>query len=157
LTALLVGGKFSSFELYADASGVAMTAASGRLARALVAAGGLVGPSLTALVFFMMGKTPGGARFCLFLTALALAWVLLMIVQNGFGWFFVAGLAAFCAVVALRGGARLAQLVLVFAGTQLALSVYSRSDYLFTTVAATGGGDGPSDVALISEALLLPY
>ena len=40
---------------------------------------------------------------------------------------------------------------------QLALSVFSRADYLFTATASTGAGAHPSDVAHIAEALLLPY
>jgi hypothetical protein len=42
-------------------------------------------------------------------------------------------------------------------GVQLALSVFSRSDYLFTDTARTATGSMPSDVAHISEALFLPY
>ena len=40
---------------------------------------------------------------------------------------------------------------------QLALSVFSRADYLFTRVAQTATGPMPSDVARIAEALWLPY
>ena len=50
-----------------------------------------------------------------------------------------------------------AQLVVLFVGIQLALSVFSRSDYLFTSVAITASGNGPSDVARMADALFLPY
>jgi hypothetical protein len=157
LAALAVGGTFSSLALYSDGSGMALTAAAGRLARALVAAGGLIGPSLGALVFFVMGKTPGRARFWLGLTGLGLLFTLVMVVQSGFGQLFIAVLTGLCLLVASRKDPRWSQLLLVFSGTQLALSVYSRGDYLFTPVAHTSAGTAPSDVAVISEALLLPY
>jgi hypothetical protein len=157
LTAVLVGGQFSSFELYADASGVALTGTGGRLQEVAVLAGGLIGPSIAAVLLFVMGRTPDRARTCLWLIAALLTAALLLVVRNLFGWFFIGGLATFCALVAWRGPELLSQLVIVFGGTQLALSVYSRGDYLFTPVAATSAGDMPSDVAQLSAALLLPY
>jgi hypothetical protein len=39
----------------------------------------------------------------------------------------------------------------------LALSVFSRSDYLFTSVAQTAAGTMPSDTAQIADALAGPY
>lgn len=157
LTAVLVGGKFASFELYPDASGIALTGTSGRLQQAAVVAGGLIGPSVAGVSLFVMGKTPARARTCLGLIAASFVLLLVLVVRNTFGWVFIAGLGATCALIAWRGPALLSQLVVVFAGTQLALSVYSRGDYLFTPVAATSFGEMPSDVALLSEALWLPY
>jgi hypothetical protein len=49
------------------------------------------------------------------------------------------------------------QLIVLFVGVQLALSVFSRSDYLFTSVAITATGNAPSDVARMADALFLPY
>jgi hypothetical protein len=157
VAAIIVGGSFRSFELHPDASGLAMTTANGRFAEAFVAAGGLVGPSIAALIFFVMGKRPGLARFCLGFTGTLLALALLLVVRGGFGWIFIAALALSCLLIAWADSARWSQLVLVFGGTQLALSVYSRGDYLFTPVAHTSQGLMPSDVAQMSDALLLPY
>jgi hypothetical protein len=157
LTAVLVGGKFASFELYSDASGLALTETSGRLQHVAVVAGGLIGPSVAGVSLFVMGKAPERARTCLGLIAGAFVVLLVLVVRNMFGWIFIAGLGALCAIIAWRGPALLSQLVVVFAGTQLALSVYSRGDYLFTPVAATSLGEMPSDVALLSAALWLPY
>lgn len=157
VAALFVGGQFASFELYVDGSGVAMTGVEGRFAQAFVSAGGLVGPSMTAVLLFVLGKTPERARFGLSLIAATLLAALFLVVRNLFGGLFVTLVAALCGLVAWRGSALFSQLVLVFGGTQLALSVYSRGDYLFTPAAATSFGMFPSDVAQISEALLLPY
>ena len=46
---------------------------------------------------------------------------------------------------------------MVFLAVQLALSVYSRGDYLFTRAAVSSAGIGPSDVAVMAAALFLPY
>ena len=50
-----------------------------------------------------------------------------------------------------------AQFVLALVAVQLALSVFSRADYLFTDSAVTGRGTMPSDVAQLQESLFLPY
>jgi hypothetical protein len=46
--------------------------------------------------------------------------------------------------------------VAAFFGVQLALSVFSRSDYLWATVARTGAGEMMSDTAQMAAALWLP-
>jgi hypothetical protein len=158
LAALLVGGKFVSFDLFSDGSGIAHTAGvSSRVGTAFVSAGGLVGPSCAAAVTFLAGRRPTSAR--LFLTALCVATLiaLVVVVRSSFGWFFMAGFALVLAWLVAKSGRRWPQIGLVFLGTQLGLSVYSRADYLFTQVAQTSAGPMPSDVAAMAEALLFPY
>ena len=68
-------------------------------------------------------------------------------------------------IVLLALGRRLAALlraawaqgVLVFLAVQLALSVFTRGDYLFTEVARSSAGAMPSDVAVIAAHLGGPY
>src|SRR5690606_22193015 len=60
-------------------------------------------------------------------------------------------------LVAMKAGELVSQGAVAFLATQLALSVFSRGDYLFTDVAVTGEGDHPSGVSHMAEALLLPY
>lgn len=79
------------------------------------------------------------------------------IVRNVFGWFFVTLFAAALLAVSLRASAWASQLTLLFLSVQLALSVFSRGDYLFKATANTAGGTFPSDVANMSSALFLPY
>ena len=66
-------------------------------------------------------------------------------------------LGAACLLVAWKTSPRFSQAALAFVAVQLALSVYSRGDYLFTDVAQTATGPQPSDVANMSEALFLPF
>ncbi len=157
IAALMVGGSFASFQLFSDGSGVAMTAVSGRLSAAFVSAGGLIGPSVAAVLFFVLGKRASWARIALGAIAFLLVLALVFVVRNVFGRAFIGAMAALAALIAWKGGARLSQLALVFVGTELALSVYSRGDYLFTPVAETSAGTMPSDVAQMSQALFLPY
>jgi hypothetical protein len=62
-----------------------------------------------------------------------------------------------CLCVALRASASVSQGLVALLASQLALSVFSRGDYLFTKVAQTGSGPAASDVAQMADALLLPY
>ena len=139
LAAVLVGGDFVSLEMFADGSGVAATAHSGgRTARAVISTGGLVGPAIVACGLFFAARTERRARVALgVLAGVLLSGLLASVVRFGSAW-------------AARVG-------LVFLAVQLSLSVFSRGDYLFTPVARTGAGNMPSDVALIADALLLPY
>lgn len=158
LAAVFVGGTFVSLELFADGSGVAATAHSGgRTARAIISAGGLVGPAMIACGLFVAARTELRARTALCLLAGVLALAVVLVVRNLFGAAYVMVLIALLAAVARFGSPWFARFGLVFLAVQLALSVFSRGDYLFTPVARTGVGDMPSDVALIADALVLPY
>ena len=105
----------------------------------------------------MLAARPKLARAGLGAFATLSVVALIAIVRNIFGWGFVGLVAAGCGAAAWRGTARVAQAVVAFLGVQLALSVFSRADYLFTEVATTGSGTHPSDVANMAQALWLPY
>lgn len=158
LTALLVGGRVDSVEIFFSTGGVAHTAHSGRIADALVSAGGLVGPAIAAALCFVFARSPRLARITLLFLGGLLALSVLFWVRNLFGLVYVPALAAVLLAVGWKARPDIAQMVLVFLAVQLALSVYSRSDYLFTPVANMGGGEqSPSDVANMASALFLPY
>jgi hypothetical protein len=158
IAALLVGGSFVKFEMWSNGSGVAQHFGDyGNVAKAFIAAGGLVGPALVAGIFLAVGGRPRLARVCLGLFGAFLLVSLALWVRNGFGMAFVGGLAAVCLAIAVRGSAQLGQLSLIFLAVQLALSAYARADYLFTEVADTSAGPMPSDVQHMADALVFPY
>ncbi len=158
VAALFVGGSFHRFEMWPDGSGVAVWSGHvGPLSRAVVAAGGLVGPAVAAAVGFAIGRTVRGARGALIGLAVILLLALLLVVRNLFGLLFVGVVLAGCVLAARKATGEVAQLLLIFLAVQLALSVFSRGDYLFTAVAETGAGTMPSDVGQIASALFLPY
>jgi len=158
VTAIVAGASFERLEIWSDGSGAATWSGQlGRLGLALVAAGGLVGPAVAAGLAFLAGRTVRGARGSLVAVAAILFVAEVLVVRGAFGLFFVAVVAVVCALVAWKGPDEMAQLWLVFLALQLALSVFSRGDYLFAAVAETGGGTLPSDTSVIASALLLPY
>jgi len=154
LTAMVLGQHFESFKMAADGSGVtAWSGHPGRLTTALVAAGGLLGPALVACLGFQAGRKPGSARWFVGLVGLGLLLAVLLVVRSWFAVAFVGALGLMLAGLAARARPSVVQFALIFLCVQLSLSVFSRSDYLFTQSAGTG----PSDVAVIASALFLPY
>jgi hypothetical protein len=155
LTALLLGGRFQRFEMWWNGAGVAEMdlGGFGRFRQALAIAGGLVGPAVAAALFFTLGRTSRGAHVCLLALGLLLVIAELLVVRNLFGFVFVGLVAAACLLVAWRGSPAAAQLSVVFVAVQLALSVFSRADYLFTRKA----GAYPSDVERLAQLLWLPH
>lgn len=157
LTALALGGELHRLAIWSDGSGQAeYSGAFGRLAFAATAAGGLLGPPLGALAMFHASHSARAARVALAAFTALLLVALLLWVRNLFGLAFVASLCALLGLLLLKGG-RWAQFVTAFLAMQLTLSVFSRSDYLFTSHAETAGGTTPSDTAQIADALFLPF
>lgn len=155
--AALAGGRFESLVINADASGMARSTGSfGRVATAVIAGAGLVGPSVAAFLLLAFGRKDRGASVVLWCLGATLLAVALLLVRNAFGFWFVAAVGGTLLFVATRA-VSLAQTVIVLVAVQLGLSVFSRSDYLFTPTALTTAGPMPSDVAIMAGALFLPY
>lgn len=158
LAALVVGGQFDRLAMFADGSGVAHAhgVAPGPL-QAVVAAGGLVGPAVLAGIGFVLARRPRGARVFVAILGLAALAIDAVFVRNAFGIVFTAIVGLSLCWIAFGTSRATAQLALVFVSIQLALSVFSRGDYLFTPTAQTGAGLMPSDVANMASALGGPY
>jgi len=159
LTGLLLGGGFQRLEMWPSGAGVTEIDLTGfgRLRQSLTLAGGLVGPAVAAAFCFALGRTGRGARACLLGLGLLLLAVEVLVVRNLFGLVFTGLVAAACLLIALRGSPTAAQLAVVFAAVQLALSVFSRADYLFARAASNPTGLYPSDVEHIAQLLWLPH
>ena len=158
LAAILVGGHFNSFTMWADGSGAANISGDfSRFSRALVAAAGLVGPAIAASIFFASIRSQRRSRVILASFGIILLLAILLVERNLFGVAFVAGISALCLFFSLGAAKAHAQTLVTFLAAQLSLSVFSRSDYLFTDVAQTSAGSMPSDVAQMADALWLPY
>lgn len=161
VAAMLVGGDFERFVMNWDGSGMAMwnPAGVGRIGHAIVSAGGLVGPAVAAAVCFALARRPSRARICLGAFGFLLLVAEVFVVRNGFGLVFVGIFAAVCLVIAFSASEQVAQISLVFLAVQLALSVYSRGDYLFMESAGvnSNGVVLNSDVKQMELALGLRY
>lgn len=158
LTTLLLGGRFQRFAMWANGSGLAEVDLTGfgRIREGLSLAGGLVGPAVAAAICFYLGRSTQGARACLLGLGVLLLLVEILLVRNLFGFMFVGLLVAAC-FLSVRLTPDRAQLAVIFVGVQLALSVFSRADYLFTRGAVNPTGTYPSDVMRMQQALFLPY
>ena len=157
LTAALLGGHFHSLRIQPDASGVALwSGAFGRFATSTVAGAGLLGPAIAAFVLLALGRNQRRARALLGIIGAGLCVMALVLVRNPFGLVFTLLLGSVLLLVALRVP-RASQTVVILLAVQLALSVFSRSDYLFTRTVLTSAGPMPSDVAVMAASLFLPY
>lgn len=154
VAAMLVGSEFIEFKMWQDGSGVAVhTVPGSAAAKAFISAGGLCGPAVAAAGMMAAAQDGRWARYALGAFGAVLALALVLVVRNGFGAAFTGVLAAAALVIAIRGGAHLAQAALLFLAVQLALSVYSRGDYLFMQWAETTQGRMPSDTQQMAEAM----
>jgi hypothetical protein len=154
IAAVMVGADFVEFKMWKDGSGVAMhTVPDSDAARAFISAGGLCGPAVAAAAMVSAAQNTTWARYALGAFGAALALALLLVVRNGFGAVFCGVLAAASLVIALRASAQVAQVALLFLAVQLALSVFSRGDYLFKQYAETAQGKMPSDSQQMADAM----
>ena len=154
LAALMTGGAFDRLSIFADASGVAHCRPGNQgWAWGLVSAGGLVGPAVLGAIGFVLSRRAKVARGFLITLAVGLLACLILFVRNPFGIVYASLVVLGLGWAAIRGTSGTAQLVAVFMSVQLALSVFSRGDYLFTDEARTGAGVLPSDTANMATAL----
>jgi hypothetical protein len=156
VTAMLLGCDFVEFRMW-PTGGVALHGGGGALANAAISAGGLLGPSIVAAICFASASSARRARIALLAIALFFAWALVFKVRTAFGVGFVAGVVVVIGAVARLGTPRAAQLALMFLGVQLAASLWSHLDYMFSAVARTPGGEMASDSAQIGQAIGGPY
>ena len=158
LTALLFGQQFDQLRLYADGSGLALWYGDpGRMVRALIAAGGLVGPSFAGVGLLLLARTPRRARAVLVGLAALIVIVAAVWVRNPFGIVFLLALAGFLGLAARVLPDYGAAFLVSFVAVTLCLSWFADLGYMFSAYAEVDGGRHPSDSAVIAQALWLPY
>lgn len=158
LAAWLTLAHFEGLTMSLDASGYATTAmvrgnpVYERVAGAIISLGGLIGPALVATLGFKAVQKDKSKLFLSLCSGL-LFFVLITRVHGLFAYLFIGLLTAFLLLAALKFKEEWQRVTVVFLSVQLVMSVFTRSDYLFTDSA----GSGPSDVKQIEQALFLPY
>lgn len=158
LTAIVVGGEFDHLLLHADGSGLATWRGDpGRLARAAIAAGGLLGPSIAGVSLLVFARSPRVARMLLVVLAAGLALCVLAWVRNLFGMAFLLGMAATLAAAARWLGDAAAAFVLRLLTAVLCLSWFRDLGYMFSAQVVVAGTVHRSDSGVIADALWLPY
>jgi hypothetical protein len=157
-TALLMGASFEKLELFADGSGRAFWSGEvGRIGRALIAAGGLVGPSIAGATGLALTSRPRLARHLLFALGCLMLLSIVLVVRSLFGFVFVTMFALLFIAFARAAGGRHAPLVLQLVGVNLCLAIFQDVRYMFSEGGVIAGVKHLSDTAVIADALLLPY
>lgn len=158
LTALLLGAQFDQLLLHADGSGMAVWHGNpGRIATALIAAGGLVGPTVAGITLLLLSRSPRFARAVLGTLALLLTVSMVLWSRNSFGAVFLMALAATLALAARVLPDTAAAFLLHLIAATLCLSWFTDLDYMFSAQAIVNGVAQPSDSAVMANALWLPY
>lgn len=157
LTAWVLGQDFESLHLYADGSGVAHWRGDpGRITRALVAAGGLIGPSVAGGLLLAATRARRTSRWLLMGLGVAALCSVVFVVRNPFGIVFVGGFAA-AAIAAARTRPGWSPFLVRVLAVELSLSIFRDVSYMFSNAAIVGGEARLSDSGVMAEALFLPY
>lgn len=158
LTALLVGAEFDQMLLHADGSGVAVWRGNpGRVTTALIAAGGLVGPTIAGVGILLVSGKPRYARATLATLCVLLVLSMAVWSRNAFGAAFLLAVAATLGVAAKALPDAAAAFVLHLLAATLCLSWFNNLGYMFSAQAIVNGVAMPSDSSVIAQALWLPY
>jgi hypothetical protein len=155
LAALLVGGRFRELEIFANASGLAYTAAQPGWRDAMVSAGGLLAPPILGTVILALVHGPRRAKIFLTVISAALVLSLVIWVRSSVGLLVVPLLAALFGWAAWGGWKEkperrvmLSQVI----GVVLAVDTLTRMvSYVFKKEVEVDGQKRLSDIARIAE------
>ena len=160
LTAILMGGDFRKLEIFANGSGLATHSGSlylGRIGRALVAAGGPLGPAVAGSLFILAGKSHKTAKYgLLFLGSLLIVSALIW-VRSAFGLLAISLWGLVVLAIALKAPRSFHIPAIQLLGVQACVSVYHQVGYLFTHSVVINSRAMLSDTGQIARQLFLPH
>lgn len=160
LTAIFLGGNFQKLLIYSNGSGIAQHSGSlflGRIGRALVAAGGLMGPPIAGAGFIVASRRFKTAHYSLMFLGVMLLLSAILWVRSLFGLAAISILGMVILGLAIRSPRWLQGFAIQFLGVQACVSTFHQLDYIFTPAAVIGGRQMLSDTGQIAKQLLLPY
>ena len=158
LTALITGSEFDQMVLHADGSGMAVWHGNpGRVTTALIAAGGLVGPTFAGIGLLLVSSKPRYATKVLAALSALLFVSVVLWSRNAFGVAFLLAVTATLGMAAKLLPQNAASFLLHFIAATLCLSWFNHLGYLFSAEAVVNGVAMPSDSSVIAQALWLPY
>jgi hypothetical protein len=154
LTAILVGGRFSHLEIFADASGVAHSSHAEGTASALVALGGLLAPPLTGALLLAFARGPRRAKLGLVLLGLGLLASCALLVRSTVGLVAMPLVAALLLFVARYGDGREGLFLVQLVALSFALDTLGRGlSYLFMDSVLIEGHEMTSDIGAVAQGL----
>ncbi|MCC5945806.1 MAG: M50 family metallopeptidase [Bernardetiaceae bacterium] len=157
LTAIFTGERFIELQMFPNGSGFARHTSGGRIANAIIAAGGLLAPPIVGAAFIIAGRTRRTARIALGMLAFMLVLSVIIWVRSLFGVLAVSAFGAIATFLALKSPKEVQQFTIQFLGIQAWASTYLSLDYMFSPGANVGGQSLPSDTMAIQQSLFLPY
>ncbi len=155
--ALLVGGRFKRLEIYSNLGGVALSTGVWGPGRAVVSAGGLLGPALAGAAVIVLGSRERTAGLVLAGVAVLVGLSLLFVVRNLFGWLSLGAIAAVLGALAVYGPLEVRIFLTQLIGIQFCVASLATVDYMFTKRFRRDGRLIDSDTQEIANVLVLPY
>ncbi|MEO1027633.1 MAG: M50 family metallopeptidase [Pseudomonadota bacterium] len=159
LTAMLLGGEFITLVLLPNGSGYALTTDTqlGDIGRALVSAGGPLGPAFAGAAFIYASKSAKATRLGLIALAIIM-WVSSLIwLRSLTGLIIIPAIGVALVVIANTGPQWFRAFTVQFLGLQAFISMFLQWDYLFTHYAYLGNERIVSDTGQMAEALGPPH
>ena len=151
LTALIVGGRFESLDIYRNAGGLAYAFASWGWPDALVAAGGLLAPPVVGAAILAVVHGPRRSRVLLAALALGLVASMILFVRTPTGIIAMSVVALALGWAAWKLDADYRVIVSQVLGVVLALDTVTRMvSYAFMKEVTLEGKTTPSDVGIIA-------
>ena len=159
LTAMLLGNDFERLVILPTGSGYAesILTSDSRLERAMIAAGGPLGPSLIGSILILASSRRKFWRPALYILAGALVLSTLIWVRSLVGIVVLPFVALLLVAIARRARDGFVRFSLQFLGVLAAMSMFRDWDYLFSQSANIGGQVMLSDTGAMAQALPLPY
>lgn len=154
VTALLLGGRFLTLDIFGDASGLAYSTNDAPWKDGLIAAGGLLAPPFVGALFLGFSRGPRRAQVVLVALAGAIVASLVLWVRGATGFVVLPILAlVLVGFISPRiiGSPGTRMVIVQFLGVVLAIDTVSRIDYLFTPSATIGGVVRTSDIAAVAR------
>ena len=160
LSALLMGQGFERLMIFADGSGVAehsVSADASVFTRAVISAGGPLGPVLAGAGLIIASAHPHAWRPTLWIVSIAILASTIIYVRSPVGYAVLPLVGAALALAAWKAPLGLTRFLLQFLGMLGASSMLADFNYLFTEQVAVGGETVLSDTGAIEQALFLPH
>ncbi len=162
LTAEILGGNFHRLVLLSDGSGYAQfsydTLFLANFGKAIVAAGGPLGPTIAGSIFLISSTNIKITRIILIIFTLILIVSLLIWVRPIFslGFLITAIFAAVFSFIVLKGKDSVKRGTLQFIGVQAIASLYQSIGYLYSSGGVIEGQQFKSDTQVIADNIWLP-
>jgi len=158
LAALAVGGSVGHIEVFPDTSGLAWTATSSRLERALVASSGYMGTAVGGALLLIFRRRELAGRIGLALLGTLMLLSVLCWVRNLFGLVAISLIGAALLGAGLRLPTAAASTLYTFLAAATSLNSITSIHSLFGSVHIVNGqAAGSTDARTMGELLLIPW